>query len=840
MVIDSVGSGTLTEATRNYIQLKTLHVDGVLVIFISKMKNTMSVSALVINIKKSWSLFAASVLVAATIAPAGTFAQVAPINEIPLDQPICNADLNLVTNGSFEDPSVNNWEVFEGNGVAVPGWTAEWVNSQAFPAQIEIQEDGVLSGVSAQDGGQYAEMDTDFGGNLFEGEEMASIVLKQQISTVAGNKYHVSFWTHPRPGYDEADNSISFEFGSEDDSIDANGNDEVADEWEQHTYEVIATDSTTDLIFTDEGTANTFGMLLDNVVVTRDCSGVTVTAHKIVCPNEASLPDMALAPGDVNITSTTASAFLAQNEDCHAQEGWIFEWGLADSAPEPTDSDTRIGTAGEGWNPMPATDAQGMSSVTLYSEDLGETPHLWFREQLQDGYIPFTYHTNGDTDSNPVSAEMYCAVDNYHYDNYDRIDGIQPGGSYDCVAWNVAEEQPQDDNACNFQEGQLGWYGEYYDYSREHPDMNLDPSLWPDDGHGDPLSVDNLWDTDWFTTDAYYQFAQIDANLMFGENYFPVDAYGSEVDNGHNYHFGNHWIAKVTIPADGEYGWTLTSDDDAWVYIDGNLETANPGIHPPTTINDSAVLTAGEHIVDVYFAERHTTQSHMYFSFDQDLSVRPWNDDCEDDNGGGDGDDREGGYITGLKWGDLDGDGVWDEEEVALGGWTIWVDLNGNGSFDGEEDMYTITGDDDGIADEAESTDALGRYNFFIPIDGTFRVYETLESGWEQTYPEVGYHEVTVSGGGALDINYNFGNRESDDSSDDNGGGGGSRSGSRGNNNNDNGGETAGDQIVDNGGEVLGDTLPVTGTSIAVLGLLLAVFFLIWEKKGRKPAGKKN
>ena len=175
---------------------------------------------------------------------------------------------------------------------------------------------------------------------------------------------------------------------------------------------------------------------------------------------------------------------------------------------------------------------------------------------------------------------------------------------------------------CGDLEDKTGWYSEYFNYFSSHIDMNLDSSLWPDTGHGDPLTA---FTTDWYDN-TYFKFARIDSNLLFGADFFPFDMAKEEDTNGHDYHFGSHFSSKVENTGTVDYAYTLTSDDDVWVYVNGVLMIDNAGIHPPVTQTGTLSLTQGD-IVDVFFAERHTTQSNLSFSIDG-AELSPYREDC--------------------------------------------------------------------------------------------------------------------------------------------------------------------------------------------------------------------
>ncbi len=185
-----------------------------------------------------------------------------------------------------------------------------------------------------------------------------------------------------------------------------------------------------------------------------------------------------------------------------------------------------------------------------------------------------------------------------------------------------AECELEQDLTCDQIEEKEGWYGEYFNYNKSHPDMELPRSQW-DDVTGHPK---NSFGHDWYD-EQYFRFARIDNSLQFGSSWYPFDMAPEEITKGHEYHFGAHWSGEVHVPTPGQYQLSIESDDDAWVYVNGELVLNNSGVHPRKTVSASTYLKTGD-VIDVYFAERHTVQSVLNFQADEKVSITPYREDC--------------------------------------------------------------------------------------------------------------------------------------------------------------------------------------------------------------------
>lgn len=200
----------------------------------------------------------------------------------PVEKPlICDPNVNLIENGDFETPVVTHnakWDIFP-SGATGLGWLVEWFGGSAIynysSATYNRPETALLElhrGVNGwntsggEDNLQYAELDSDwFGPDENVQNEPASVAIWQDIPTIPGKTYKLSFDFSPRPSTDASQNVLGVLWGGNPitPSISKIGGANTL--WETYTYDLTATDSLTTLKFRDEGTSNSMGTFLDNV-----------------------------------------------------------------------------------------------------------------------------------------------------------------------------------------------------------------------------------------------------------------------------------------------------------------------------------------------------------------------------------------------------------------------------------------------------------------------------------------------------------------------------------------------------------------------------------------------
>ncbi|MBC7836580.1 hypothetical protein H7X87_02270 [Acetobacteraceae bacterium] len=193
----------------------------------------------------------------------------------PGENCVINTDVTLVPNSGFETPEVTNgaqWDIFPSPAGT---WNVLWrsdipatFGAQNRPeiANLEFHE-GVLG--AASEGDQYVELDTDWGGPSDPGNgEPASVTIYQNLATVAGKQYEVHYKFAPRPSTPDSENNVEARAGGivgDTTGPTAGGGGPIA--WTERSFTFTATTTSTQISFTDLGTANSLGSFLDDVRV---------------------------------------------------------------------------------------------------------------------------------------------------------------------------------------------------------------------------------------------------------------------------------------------------------------------------------------------------------------------------------------------------------------------------------------------------------------------------------------------------------------------------------------------------------------------------------------------
>ncbi|MGM0486151.1 MAG: S8 family serine peptidase [Planctomycetota bacterium] len=107
------------------------------------------------------------------------------------------------------------------------------------------------------------------------------------------------------------------------------------------------------------------------------------------------------------------------------------------------------------------------------------------------------------------------------------------------------------------------------------------------------------------------------------------------------------------------------------------------------------------------------------------------------------GNQGEPGRVSGVKWHDIDGDGVRDPDEPGQADVWIYADLNDDGRM--------------GLLEPATKTAADGSYTLRGIPAGRTVIREGMALGWEATYPEEGYHLIDVEANSTV-TDVDFGN----------------------------------------------------------------------------------
>jgi len=151
---------------------------------------------------------------------------------------------NIVVNGSFELPALSNpsWSLFD----SIPGW------SLASGPYIEVQNH--VAG-NPYDGNQFVELDS-----------TAESAIFQDLPTLTGVQYYLSFAFSPRPGVPVNSMGVSWN-GSSVTTVNATGTGLLDTSWTVYNFTLTASSTTTRLQFSGLGPSDSLGEYVDAVSV---------------------------------------------------------------------------------------------------------------------------------------------------------------------------------------------------------------------------------------------------------------------------------------------------------------------------------------------------------------------------------------------------------------------------------------------------------------------------------------------------------------------------------------------------------------------------------------------
>jgi PEP-CTERM motif len=109
--------------------------------------------------------------------------------------------------------------------------------------------------------------------------------------------------------------------------------------------------------------------------------------------------------------------------------------------------------------------------------------------------------------------------------------------------------------------------------------------------------------------------------LPYSSNMFPPNSTGT---NDASFFETAVFSGKFNLAGPGTVSFTLGSDDDSFIYIDGTLIGQNPGVHAVTTVEfTSPTLTSGAHTIEVFYDDRQNVAASLSLSADSDITITP-------------------------------------------------------------------------------------------------------------------------------------------------------------------------------------------------------------------------
>jgi len=224
-------------------------------------------------------------------------------------------------------------------------------------------------------------------------------------------------------------------------------------------------------------------------------------------------------------------------------------------------------------------------------------------------------------------------------------------------------------------------------------------------------SVEPSYFEDWTSGNATSECGQVDC--CDSQYHYKIDDWDKVDPNGNHTYEGN----TINIDAyqedePGEYrAFNWTSDYPVRCVIVKGGTGANVFCYNTTDVHEDFNL----------YAPDNTAVSHATFCFDPSPPASK----------------------SGMKFEDLNANGIKDAGEPGLEGWTIFVDYNNNGILDSAEPSAVTSLD--------------GSYNITGITPGTWNVTEEVQAGWTCSCPNPCYYTHTFASGANITGN-DFGN----------------------------------------------------------------------------------